>query len=425
VSFPLPEAGETRPSDAPEEAATAPLAAVPDDPPPKDEPDATVEGELDIFDTDPFFNPESPAEPSPLSGPSSKAPPEPEPEPDIEPALSEPPSSTAEELLLDTITDRNADTPDVPVPGIASAQPEPATLDDHPAATRDEAEAAVDQAMRDLSRMKTRLADLESELTAAREQAAREVQARKAEAARHAMLENEWSRKTSDIKTRTLARDEALLKGTPMHFSAPVIGGIVLTGLLVTGSALLIGRSWGLRDSLKTDALPPSPVRQATDDTPAPAPLMPDRPGVEKPSAPAWPVLSGGGFKTMQSDRVLTIKFDCGVFARGTILSDAARKDLKQIADALKPSLGRFRLEVEGHTDATPVSSGQPHTNNRELGLARAKAVTEYLSRTCGLPATSLASTSAGDARPPYPNTTPEGQRRNRTVLLKLTPLEE
>jgi flagellar motor protein MotB len=135
--------------------------------------------------------------------------------------------------------------------------------------------------------------------------------------------------------------------------------------------------------------------------------------------------LEGKGFKTARTGNTLSIRFNYGVFARGTEMTGAACQDLRRIASTLTPSGKQLRIEVEGHTDAAPVSSGRPYAGNHELGLSRAKVVAEYLSKQCGLPADILKVTSAGEANPPFPNTTAESRKLNRTVVLKLTKVNE
>ena len=116
------------------------------------------------------------------------------------------------------------------------------------------------------------------------------------------------------------------------------------------------------------------------------------------------------------------VTFQYGVFTRGVELSSEARQDLKTIATAIKAKGNRFHIEVEGHTDSAKVSGGKSSaSNNRSLGLARAKAAASYLVKSCGLPATAVTTSSAGEDNPPYPNTTPENQKKNRTVVIRIT----
>ena len=117
----------------------------------------------------------------------------------------------------------------------------------------------------------------------------------------------------------------------------------------------------------------------------------------------------------------LQIVFDNGVFSRRAVLSDEARALLKQLAGQLRPAISTCRLEITGHTDPEPVR-GDVIPDNQTLGDQRARTVAEYLTTKCSLPADALSVTSAGNSNAPYPNTTPELRRKNRTVTITVTP---
>jgi chemotaxis protein MotB len=134
----------------------------------------------------------------------------------------------------------------------------------------------------------------------------------------------------------------------------------------------------------------------------------------------AWPTIGVKGVQSRPTGNSLTLVFDEGVFSRRAEIAPEAKPVLRQVAQQLKTALTQFRLEIEGHTDADPVM-GVQFADNHELGLKRAEAVKDYLGREAGLPAAALTTTSAGEENPPYPNTTPETRRKNRTVVLKLT----
>lgn len=398
----------------------APSAPQPAGPSSSEAPAPAAQAELDVFETDPFFTKESRAD---AATPAGEADAERTTAPASEPRPMEeqPPRPTAEERLLESISagPATAQEPATPVtPAVAPPPPKP----------RDSGQSPVrrttptpDPAAPEMQRLRARIARLESDLAAAQAQVTKESQLRKADAARHAMLENESKRKTGDLKALAIGHEEALLKGSPARSAIPVAPGTVVIALLALAAAVLVGRLWGQHDSPSPDSTP-SPAAPPAAEEPVAPPAAPMAAAESvKPPPPSWPVLKGERFTAIQTDGALTVKFDYGVFTRGTVLSETARQDLKRIAEALKPSLGAFRLEVEGHTDSTPVTSSQSHGGNHELGLARARAAVDYLVRSCGLPAPALSSTSAGDARPPYPNTTQDGQRRNRTVILKIT----
>ena len=119
----------------------------------------------------------------------------------------------------------------------------------------------------------------------------------------------------------------------------------------------------------------------------------------------------------------LTIIFEYAVFSRRTEVHLDALRDLQKLARQLAGLTGEFRFEVTGHTDSDPVSpKAGEFGSNLELGLKRAQLIREVLIRQGGLPAESLTAVSAGETNPPYPNTTPDLRRKNRTVTIAILP---
>ncbi|MEI6147754.1 MAG: OmpA family protein [bacterium] len=347
----------------------------------------------DLFDSDPFFNPEIDPATTERSGPD----PLPSSAPDMSP---ESPPPTAEERLLDTIVGepteaREPITPDTTVP--AAVEPD---------------------------RAQSRVTSLERELGIVRDQLLRETQLRQAESVRFATSEREWKRKSLTAGRTALNMGENLAGGPTPRYPAPVIAMAIVALIFSTGLAFFVGRaSTPPREDPPADAAPADgPPAVAAETAPIPAPVLTPVPRETQPTPTPWPALKGAGFKATRDGDALLVRFNYGVFARGTEMTGAACQDLRRIANTLTSSSAPYNIEVEGHTDAAPVSSGRPYSGNHELGLARAKVAAEYLSKQCGLPADRLTVTSAGEANPPYPNTTPESRRLNRTVVLKLTP---
>ena len=118
----------------------------------------------------------------------------------------------------------------------------------------------------------------------------------------------------------------------------------------------------------------------------------------------------------------MKVIFDYGLFTKGVALSTDARADLQAIATTLKAKGNRFHVEVEGHTDSVRTGSAKTAAaNNRSLGLARARTVSSYLTKYCGLAVGSVTATTSGDTNPPYPNTSLDNRKRNRTAVLRIT----
>ena len=72
-------------------------------------------------------------------------------------------------------------------------------------------------------------------------------------------------------------------------------------------------------------------------------------------------------------------------------------------------------IGVEGHSDNTLLSRGDPIGSNLMLSAARAVSVTEAL-ELLDVPKERLSATGFGDTKPARPNDTPEGRAYNRRV---------
>jgi outer membrane protein OmpA-like peptidoglycan-associated protein len=102
------------------------------------------------------------------------------------------------------------------------------------------------------------------------------------------------------------------------------------------------------------------------------------------------------------------------LFAPGATELDAqAHRRLEQLIGHLRLVGGAYRLEVQGHSDA----SGSEATNLR-LALRRAEAVREHLVRELGLPAQIVSIVAVGPHHPIADNATPSGRARNRRVAV-------
>jgi len=109
----------------------------------------------------------------------------------------------------------------------------------------------------------------------------------------------------------------------------------------------------------------------------------------------------------------------------GSYLFDSGRAELKpnsfDILDALSAEL-RLQpneIRIDGHTDAIPIDSPR-YPTNWELSVARALAVTRYLTETDGVPAGRLMAAGFGEFRPLVPNDTRDHRAMNRRVEIHL-----
>ncbi|MEZ4388753.1 MAG: OmpA family protein [Candidatus Krumholzibacteriia bacterium] len=91
-----------------------------------------------------------------------------------------------------------------------------------------------------------------------------------------------------------------------------------------------------------------------------------------------------------------------------------------RILDILAGFLGRIPgdIRVEGHSDATPISTAR-FPSNWELSAARAGAVARYFQGK-GLPPERIAATGYGEFHPLADNATAEGRAKNRRVEIFL-----
>ena len=277
---------------------------------------------------------------------------------------------------------------------------------------REEAESALASARAQVASLQTRCAALEGERDNAKSEAARERQLRAEAAAAHQRQPpSPRTHLTPERQAaRHIAEDNTVSRRT-LH--AVLLGSLVLCVL-----AYSLGRNHAPSPLAIVDTTDPVPISTPIPETKF-APIPVHEPTVAP--LPEWPRLEGKEFRVSTQEDTRTVIFAYGAFSRGTTLSPAAQRDLSQIAKACKPVENSFRIEVEGHTDSSPVRSTHAYSDNQELGLARANAAAEFLTSRCGLSADAITTSSAGETRPPHPGNDPESQRRNRTVVLMIT----
>ena len=128
------------------------------------------------------------------------------------------------------------------------------------------------------------------------------------------------------------------------------------------------------------------------------------------------PLAAEGQVRLVQNARGLTVDIGAGaLFAPGqAALREEARAVLVAVAKVLRE--GKEPLEVEGHTDDTPINS-TAFPSNWELSVTRASTVVRILVEQEVAPAR-LAAIGYGEYRPVESNDTPEGRARNRRVSL-------
>ena len=110
----------------------------------------------------------------------------------------------------------------------------------------------------------------------------------------------------------------------------------------------------------------------------------------------------------------------------GALLFDSGRADLRAEAYPLIDKVGKIIapydaniIDVEGHTDNIPMSSGK-YENNNVLSMYRALTVADYLREITNINPGNIESSGRGDYAPIADNSTPEGRARNRRVEIKI-----
>ena len=90
--------------------------------------------------------------------------------------------------------------------------------------------------------------------------------------------------------------------------------------------------------------------------------------------------------------------------------------NISSILDGYKDNI----IEVEGHTDNVPISSGAKFEDNDVLSMYRALNVANYIRGATNLEPAHIKSSGRGDYVPVADNSTPEGRSRNRRVEIKI-----
>jgi len=122
------------------------------------------------------------------------------------------------------------------------------------------------------------------------------------------------------------------------------------------------------------------------------------------------------GVDVAYQQRGVRISFDSRMLfdAGSANLRPGSEKVLETVAKRLKQFDNR-RIHVEGHTDATGISTAQ-FPSNWELSASRASRVVRFFINRGQLNPASLVAVGYGATQPLSNNTTPEGRARNRRV---------
>ena len=114
------------------------------------------------------------------------------------------------------------------------------------------------------------------------------------------------------------------------------------------------------------------------------------------------------------------------LFASGSVtISDLGKKILDDIWTILVKYPDRDIL-IEGHTDNVPIAQKYQgkYKSNWELSCARSLAVLHYVRAKKNSNPSRLAAVGYGEYRPVVNNTTEEGRRQNRRVVIAIGPID-
>ena len=179
---------------------------------------------------------------------------------------------------------------------------------------------------------------------------------------------------------------------------------------------------------------PPQEVpRPAGDggDTPAPtslpaspAPEPPAATASATPPAPAQSLRIPGATVTLSGDGAWLVRYDAAVFVSANLISKEGMAALKATAAALLKLSDGAAVTIYGHTDDIPLppDASGPFRTNADLAAARADVVREHLNVFCKRQSRYVFETST-TAPAPYPNDTDAHRRLNRTVTLRIVPV--
>ena len=108
-------------------------------------------------------------------------------------------------------------------------------------------------------------------------------------------------------------------------------------------------------------------------------------------------------------------------------LSEGGQRQIKRVVDILRgvddriPAEIDWVLQVDGHTDDTPLRGGGAYADNWELSQARALSVVRYMVNDLGMAPGRLSANGFGQYQPIDQQDSPLARARNRRIELKFT----
>lgn len=130
------------------------------------------------------------------------------------------------------------------------------------------------------------------------------------------------------------------------------------------------------------------------------------------------PLVRSGKVRVTQNSRGVSVEINASIlFDPGDArLQPDSEQALRSLAAVLKDD--PHAVQVEGHTDDTPISNAQ-FPSNWELSASRASSVVRLFVQE-GVPGARLTAVGYADNQPVVRNTTPEARARNRRVAVTI-----
>ena len=129
--------------------------------------------------------------------------------------------------------------------------------------------------------------------------------------------------------------------------------------------------------------------------------------------------LSLDGITVERNEDGWSLQFKSALFDRDDHLKIGSKSQIQSVAKALVRTQARIHVQIVGYADNEPPTWpwGAP-MSDAHLGQLRAEKIKAILARTALFPATALSATNGANAGLPHP----DDSRRNRTVVLKISP---
>ena len=105
-------------------------------------------------------------------------------------------------------------------------------------------------------------------------------------------------------------------------------------------------------------------------------------------------------------------------------LREAVYPVLEEVGRVVNQEYPGFLVAIEGHTDGNEIKDNSGFLSNWELSAARSLAVLHFLEKQGGVDPKRMAISGYSANRPVAPNTSPDGQRLNRRVVITLIPTD-